>query len=111
MEIFQIILEVLILISVLSWGFLKPYFSEKGKNLATKEDIKEITQKVEEIKTEFYYSAEFRLNFSNEIRTAVIKLYESLSNWRNVLVGVQLTEFYNRDVNAIPTALNLIKDG
>lgn len=30
----------------------KYYESEKGKNLATKEDIEEITRKVEEVKTE-----------------------------------------------------------
>ncbi|MCO6413244.1 MAG: hypothetical protein J5I92_10905 [Thiogranum sp.] len=33
--------------------YLFSYSSEKGKNLATKEDIEEITRKVEEIKTEY----------------------------------------------------------
>lgn len=32
---------------------LTSYFSEKGKNLATKEDIAEITKKIEEVKMEF----------------------------------------------------------
>lgn len=32
---------------------LPSYFSEKGKNLATKEDISEITKKIEEVKIEF----------------------------------------------------------
>ena len=34
-------------------NLLTAYFVEKGKNLATKEDIRNITQKIEEVKTEF----------------------------------------------------------
>jgi len=33
--------------------FIKPYIKEKAKNLATKEDIKEITHKIEEVKLEY----------------------------------------------------------
>jgi len=33
--------------------YLPTYFQEKGKNLATKEDIKEITDKVESVKTDY----------------------------------------------------------
>ncbi|WP_294892092.1 MULTISPECIES: hypothetical protein [unclassified Sulfuricurvum] len=40
-----------IAVSLLLNKFLPAYFSEKGKNTATKEDIEEITQKVEKIKS------------------------------------------------------------
>jgi len=33
--------------------YLPTYFQEKGKNLATKEDIRDITDKVESVKTEY----------------------------------------------------------
>jgi hypothetical protein len=39
-------------------SFLKSYFSEKGKNLATKEDISVITEKVGSIKDEYSRSIE-----------------------------------------------------
>lgn len=53
MQLTQIILEAaLILIFGLSLILFRSYFSEKGKNLATVEDIKAITKKVEEVKAE-----------------------------------------------------------
>lgn len=52
MEIIQLILEIIILIIGLYLVFFKSYFSEKGKNLATQQDIKNITIKVEEVKAE-----------------------------------------------------------
>jgi hypothetical protein len=44
--------------------YLPTYFQQKGKNLATKEDIKEITDKVESVKTA--YARELEL-FKHEI--------------------------------------------
>ena len=38
-------------------SFLPSYFYEKGKNLATKEDIASITDKVESVKTDYYFLA------------------------------------------------------
>jgi len=38
-----------VLFGALVDGFLKPYLSEKGKNLATKEDMREIVAKVEKV--------------------------------------------------------------
>ncbi|MCM3363003.1 hypothetical protein [Niallia sp. MER TA 168] len=43
---------------------LPSYMKEKGKNLATKEDIKEITKKTEEVKIEFQKEM---ANFSSEV--------------------------------------------
>ena len=50
--------ELLLYIGLISVGliignYLPSYTKEKGKNLATKEDIKEITKKTEEVKQEF----------------------------------------------------------
>jgi hypothetical protein len=38
--------------------YLPAYFSEKGKNLATKEDIAEITRLIEGVKTSFAHELE-----------------------------------------------------
>jgi len=46
-------------------NYLPTYMNEKGKNLATKEDIGDITQKTEEVKNTF--QKEFA-DFSMELR-------------------------------------------
>ena len=53
---------------------IKEYESEKGKNLATKEDIAEITKKVEDVKTEISLSKQ--------------KRYEQLAEQERVLLGI-----------------------
>ena len=40
-------------------NFLPSYMTEKGKNLATKEDIAEITKKTEEVQSEFQKAFEY----------------------------------------------------
>lgn len=52
MQLTQIILEIVILLCGLYLALFKSYFTEKEKNLATLEDIKDITKKVEEVKSE-----------------------------------------------------------
>jgi hypothetical protein len=59
LEVITIILQIAIIIILLVGGwmiknYLPSYFSEKGKNLATKEDIEEITRKVESVKSEIH---------------------------------------------------------
>jgi hypothetical protein len=55
-------LQILVLLGIgslfLFRKYLFSYSSEKGKNLATKEDIEEITRKVEEVKTEYLVELE-----------------------------------------------------
>ena len=53
---FIAIVILIILIPFFIKVYLPSYFTEKGKNLATKEDIKEITDKIESVKT--YYTKE-----------------------------------------------------
>ena len=58
MEILLLILQILIILGMIAgWNLLKEflpgYIREKGKNLATKEDIGEITRGVESVKNDF----------------------------------------------------------
>lgn len=57
-----VVLQVLILLGIGSLFIFKKYLfsysSEKGKNLATKEDIEEITRKIESIKSEYLIELE-----------------------------------------------------
>jgi len=55
MDVILVVLQVLVLLGIgsilLFRIYLFSYSSEKGKNLATKEDVEEITRKVEDIKS------------------------------------------------------------
>jgi hypothetical protein len=67
LQILQCVLEVLILLLGLYLTFFKSYFQEKAKNLATKEDIGEITQTVEKIKNQLSYSTQSKLSLKTEV--------------------------------------------
>ena len=53
MDIARLILDSVIILLGLYLVLIKSYYSEKGKNLATKEDIKDITDKMESVKLDY----------------------------------------------------------
>lgn len=52
-EVISIIINSSVLIIGFYLAFFKSYFQEKGKNLATSEDIQRITVQVEQVKKQF----------------------------------------------------------
>jgi len=90
-------LQILILLGVgsifLFRKFLFSYSSEKGKNLATKEDIGEITSKIEKVKLDHATQLESaRAELSSQINTHGFryeKEYEVLSELSSLLVDVR----------------------
>lgn len=63
MPSFEVIIQTSTLVVVVTLGYLlrdffPSYSKEKGKNLATKEDIQDITQKIESVKAEYARSLE-----------------------------------------------------
>jgi cytochrome c556 len=58
------VLEIALIVIAFFWArnFFRPYLVEKGKNLASKEDVEELTRKVEGIKTQYLGDLE-RLRF------------------------------------------------
>lgn len=96
MNIAVLIFSILTFVSSLYVIFFKSYFTEKGKNLATKQDIDGITKSVESIKVEFIKETErlkHELQFDNQInlgyhvdmKNSVIHLYETYSLWLTML--------------------------
>jgi hypothetical protein len=81
LEVFQIILEVILILLALYLAFFKSYFQEKGKNLATKEDIGEVTQEIESVKNKFQFYTQSRLSLKSEERNALIELHKNYSYW------------------------------
>jgi len=62
LQYLNVVLQILILLGIgclfLFRRYLFSYSAEKGKNLATKEDISEITSKVEAIKSGYVWDLE-----------------------------------------------------
>jgi hypothetical protein len=90
LEVLQMnIIDIAISLLILVVGFLAglfirqllpSYFTEKGKNIATKEDIEEITDKVERVKSQ--YAAELE-----KLRAEITDRRDLLSNTTNALSG------------------------
>lgn len=86
MIIFQTILNLLTLVAIiiivlLVRNYLQPYLKEKGKNLATKEDIEIITNKIERIRAEYVAEIEklkAELKEESEILNKRRVLYDSI---------------------------------
>lgn len=73
--------------------YFPSYFDEKGKNLATKEDIAEITRKTEEVQKEFREGFEL---FTSDIRFKYDFYYKQYSELYSKLYGIIIQSEYIR---------------
>ncbi|KAA9327232.1 hypothetical protein F0P96_18540 [Hymenobacter busanensis] len=75
-------------------AFFKSYFTEKGKNVATQEDIAGITQQVEAVKNEFskdleqlrtdlQYKNQMRISLRGEEKKAIVECFEAMEVLRH----------------------------
>lgn len=114
-KLISIIIQILLLIGGFYLVFFKSYFTEKGKNIATKEDIAEITTKVEGIKTDFIRETEHlkhNLQFENQIRimlstdtkNAIVSAYESFYIWLETSYDAFLSSIEFEKIEQIRTA-------
>jgi hypothetical protein len=86
-------------------SFLPSYFSEKGKNLATKEDVASITDKVESVKTDYAKVLE-ELRSNNQLKLAEIEREKNIKKE----VYLQAVEALTRTQNVVGTLSNLNTD-
>ena len=91
MQKIQIILEIIILIVGFYIAFFKSYFTEKGKNLATKEDINEITSMVETVKNQIHFSTQSKLDLRVEERNALVNHYEKYNFWLHTIIDTHFS--------------------
>lgn len=86
MGVFQAIVTALV--TPIIWYFM-PYFKEKGKNLATREDIEELTRLVESVKTEHAKKlAAHTVRFEKEFK-ALEEIWEKLLKLRNTAMKLR----------------------
>lgn len=77
----QILFDIILILIGLYIAFFKSYFVEKGKNLATKEDIGEITKEIETIKNEIDINSQRKLTYYFDKKKAAIDFLSSISVW------------------------------
>ncbi|WP_214070456.1 hypothetical protein [Mucilaginibacter sp. dw_454] len=117
MEITHIILESVAILIGLYLAFVKSFFQEKGKNLATQQDIAKITQLVEEVKKQYNDDTEYlksQLNLHNQSftdiktleRNALIEINLKYSDWLNALNSFSLI-YYSYDNFESLTSIDL----
>lgn len=82
--------------------FLPSYFSEKGKNLATKEDIEEITNNIESVKSSYAHVLE-ELKSDNQLKLAEIEREKDIKKE----VYLQAVEALTRSQNVVASLSNL----
>ena len=74
-------------------NYLPSYMNEKGKNLATKEDIQEITQKTESVQQEFREKFEL---FSSDVQFKYNFIYKQYSELYSKLYAIIMQSEYVR---------------
>tara|TARA_R110000823_G_scaffold315370_1_gene447206 strand:- start:96669 stop:97337 length:669 start_codon:yes stop_codon:yes gene_type:complete len=95
LENLSIILNVIIIVCLVIGFFLiknliPSYFSEKGKNLATKEDIEEITTKVKTVESQINILTGNILEYSTLKRQYIIDYFAAYNNWERTITSANL---------------------
>jgi hypothetical protein len=108
-----IISQSIFFVCILYLMFFKEYIKRKGTNLADKQDIEGITQKIEQVKNQFTQENEFlksnlqfiinnQLQNSNEERNAIINFFDYHSKWLNVgLQDLNFTIYQRNNIDDI----------
>jgi hypothetical protein len=101
----QFVVEGLILVFVLYMAFAKSYVEKKGENLATKEDVQEITSLMESVKSRVEYSLQAKLSLRAEEHNALVDYFAKYYAWLSALLNCTLPTVKYDD----PTLLDQIR--
>jgi hypothetical protein len=80
------VIDISILAVALYFAIFKTYANEKVKNLATKEDIEEITKRVESVKSEVQILTHRKTTFEDEKKETLLKFYSTFHLWLDSIV-------------------------
>ena len=117
----QIIISIFILLFLTIGKYIFPsYLNQKGKNLADKQDIENLTQKVENIKSSFNEKIEILktdLNFKNQNkisvssyeREALLNLNEKYAEWLNSLMNISFSLITVKNYSLIESYFSELK--
>lgn len=112
-EWIQIGEEALILLLLLYLAFFKSYFQEKGRNVATKEDVEEITSLVEAVKSQLQFSLQAKLSLRAEEHQALVDYFSRYSVWLSAITNFStpgITEDNTSRLAEIRSQLNMLHE-
>ena len=100
----ELIIGIILLFITLYLAFFKSYLTEKGKSVALKEDLKELTSEVESVKDKFVKEQEImktdlqrilnnELSYRNEERDAIISFHGIINQWIYSILEVHLSNY------------------
>jgi hypothetical protein len=92
-----IIVQILIfgLLYFLIKNLFPAYFSEKGKNLATKEDIEEITEKIKNVESKISIKTTGEIDYNSLKRKIVLDYFGAFNNWEKLVMNN--SSYYGND--------------
>lgn len=113
LEIAELLFKIILIGLGLYLAFFKSYFQEKGKNLATSEDIEELTLKVESVKQNFIEKnaslkakldllTNLQINHKNEERNSIIDFHKNIKSWISLLTEpspILVDSYDNQEIN------------
>lgn len=90
METAIFIIQVLIFaVIIIAYFFVKnllpTYFSEKGKNLATKEDVEEITQKIKTVESKINIKTNSEIDYQSLKRKIILDYFAAYNSWERLV--------------------------
>lgn len=84
----QVVLEIILVLIGLHLAFFKSYFQEKGKNLATQEDIGKITREIKSVESKINIVTNNIISYDSIKRQALLDYFGAYNNWeRNVVLA------------------------
>lgn len=89
------ILEIVIILLGVFLAFFVSYLSERGKQVALKKDIEELTRKVEKIKSKIDLETKTKFELGMSKKNAILEFVPAFVSWRNEVIYLS------------PTAINL----
>ncbi|WP_395765207.1 hypothetical protein [Elizabethkingia anophelis] len=89
MDKINLVLTVLVFPTIyfVAKHFASSYFNEKGKNLATKEDIGKITEEVKRVESMFSISTSGEIDYNSLKRKAILEYFQSLNTWSALILS------------------------
>ncbi|GEA60377.1 hypothetical protein [Vibrio comitans] len=92
-EITALYLIVAFLLGLLLKSYLPNYVKKKAENLATKEDIKNITEKIESVKSQIDINTDAHKSYISERKAALLNFYDEISSFNYELRVVNFGDF------------------
>lgn len=78
---------ILLILNPLGLSIWNSYLAERGKGLATKKDIEEITTKVKKVESLFSISTSSEIDYNTLKRKAILDYFNSLNTWVSLIAS------------------------